>query len=40
MFFHSIEFQVRLEEEYLIEAHGDEYINYCAKVKRYIPYVY
>jgi protein-S-isoprenylcysteine O-methyltransferase Ste14 len=35
-----LEFQVRLEEEYLLEKHGEVYINYCKKVRRYIPWIY
>ncbi|NOX33198.1 MAG: isoprenylcysteine carboxylmethyltransferase family protein [Deltaproteobacteria bacterium] len=35
-----IEFQVRLEEEYLFEKHGEAYCNYYKKVKRYIPWVF
>ena len=35
-----LESQVRLEEEYLLEKHGEIYRNYCKKVKRYIPWLY
>lgn len=35
-----LEFQVRLEEEYLFEKHGEMYSNYYKKVKRYIPWIY
>ncbi len=39
-FYLLIEFQVRLEEEHLIEVHGLKYTEYCSKVKRYIPWIY
>ncbi|KPJ79096.1 MAG: hypothetical protein AMJ54_00040 [Deltaproteobacteria bacterium SG8_13] len=40
VFFISIEFQVRLEEEFLIESHGQDYTRYCQVTKRYIPFLY
>jgi protein-S-isoprenylcysteine O-methyltransferase Ste14 len=39
-FYISIEFQVRMEEEHLIEAHGQAYIDYLKTTKRYFPYLY
>lgn len=39
-FFLLIEFQVRCEEEYLEGQYKNEYIDYCAKTKRYIPFIY
>ncbi|NQV36597.1 MAG: isoprenylcysteine carboxylmethyltransferase family protein [Candidatus Marinimicrobia bacterium] len=35
-----LEFQVRLEEEYMLENHRQAYFNYMKKVKRYIPWIY
>ncbi len=35
-----LEFQVRMEEEHLLEIHGEAYGRYCRKVKRYIPWIY
>ena len=35
-----LEFQVRLEEEYLSEKHGEAYSDYCKDIKRYIPWIY
>ena len=40
IFYISIEFQVRIEEEFLIETHGEQYNQYYKTTKRYIPYVY
>ena len=40
IFMIMIEFQVRLEEEFLIKMHNEEYRLYCSKTKRYIPLVY
>jgi protein-S-isoprenylcysteine O-methyltransferase Ste14 len=40
MFYISIEFQVRLEEEYLIDIYENQYMDYYQKTKRYIPSVY
>jgi protein-S-isoprenylcysteine O-methyltransferase Ste14 len=39
-FFMMMEFQVRCEEEYLLEKYGDEYRHYCLKTKRYLPFIY
>lgn len=39
-FFIMMEFQVRCEEEYLIEKYKDEYKKYCTTTKRYIPLIY
>ena len=39
-FYIAIEFQVRLEEEYLAESHGEAYSHYIQTTKRYIPYLY
>ena len=36
----AIEFQVRIEEEFLTEAHGEQYTRYHQTTKRYIPYFY
>ncbi|MBF0203147.1 MAG: isoprenylcysteine carboxylmethyltransferase family protein [Desulfamplus sp.] len=40
LFFIMIEFQVRCEEEYLMETHQENYKDYCSYTKRYIPYLY
>jgi protein-S-isoprenylcysteine O-methyltransferase Ste14 len=40
VFYISIEFQVRIEEEFLTESHGEQYNRYCQTTKRYIPYLY
>jgi protein-S-isoprenylcysteine O-methyltransferase Ste14 len=40
LFFLMIEFQVRLEEEYLLELHKNEYRDYLTCTKRYIPFIY
>lgn len=40
VFYISIEFQVRIEEEFLAESHGERYNRYCQTTKRYIPYFY
>lgn len=40
VFFIMIDFQVRCEEEYLESKYGDEYLTYCKKTKRYLPYIY
>ena len=36
----TLEFQVRCEEEYLESIHGDAYLQYKSKSKRYIPFLY
>ena len=40
VFYISIEFQVRIEEEFLTESLGEQYNQYCQTTKRYIPYLY
>ena len=40
VFYISIEFQVRIEEEFLTESHGEQYTQYYRTTKRYIPYLY
>lgn len=40
IFYISIEFQVRIEEEFLTESHGEHYTQYYQTTKRYIPYLY
>jgi protein-S-isoprenylcysteine O-methyltransferase Ste14 len=40
VFYISIEFQVRIEEEFLTESHGEQYTQYYQTTKRYIPYLY
>ena len=30
-----VQIQVRLEEEFLLKTHGDDYKNYCTKTKRW-----
>ena len=40
VFYISIEFQVRIEEEYLAELHGEDYTRYFQSTKRYIPFLY
>ena len=40
LFLFMLEFQVRLEEEHLLERHGEVYRDYSRRVKRYIPGVY
>lgn len=39
-FFLVMEFQVRLEEEHLLEEFGADYQAYSARVKRYLPFIY
>jgi protein-S-isoprenylcysteine O-methyltransferase Ste14 len=36
----AIEFQVRIEEEFLTDAHGEHYTRYYQNTKRYIPFFY
>jgi protein-S-isoprenylcysteine O-methyltransferase Ste14 len=36
----AIEFQVRIEEEFLTDAHGEQYIRYYQATKRYVPFLY
>jgi protein-S-isoprenylcysteine O-methyltransferase Ste14 len=40
IFYISIEFQVRIEEEFLVESHGEQYTRYYQATKRYVPYLY
>lgn len=40
VFYIAIEFQVRTEEEFLADFHGEQYTQYYQTTKRYIPYVY
>jgi len=40
VFYIALEYQVRLEEEYLTSIHGDKYIKYYQDTKRYIPFFY
>lgn len=40
VFYISIEFQVRIEEEFLTDAHGEQYTRYYQNTKRYIPFFY
>ncbi len=40
IFMIMIEFQVRLEEEFLIKMHDTEYQRYYSSTKRYIPFIY
>ncbi len=40
VFYISIEFQVRIEEEFLTDTHGEQYTRYCQTTKRYIPFFY
>lgn len=40
VFYISIEFQVRLEEEFLTESYGEQYTRYYQTTKRYIPNLY
>jgi protein-S-isoprenylcysteine O-methyltransferase Ste14 len=39
-FYISIEFQVRAEEEFLEEVHGESYLQYHQATKRYVPFLY
>jgi protein-S-isoprenylcysteine O-methyltransferase Ste14 len=36
----AIEFQVRIEEEFLTDTHGEQYTRYYQTTKRYIPFFY
>ncbi len=35
-----LEVQVRCEEDYLTSIHGEDYLSYKQRTKRYIPYIY
>jgi protein-S-isoprenylcysteine O-methyltransferase Ste14 len=39
-FIYTLEIQVRCEEDFLESTHGKDYMEYKAKTKRYIPYLY
>ena len=36
----AIEFQVRIEEEFMTDTHGEQYIRYLQTTRRYIPLFY
>jgi protein-S-isoprenylcysteine O-methyltransferase Ste14 len=40
VFYISIQFQVRIEEEFLTESHGEQYTQYYQTTKRYSPFFY
>jgi protein-S-isoprenylcysteine O-methyltransferase Ste14 len=40
LFIYTLEIQVRCEEDFLERVHGEEYLEYRAKTKRYVPFVY
>ena len=40
IFYIAIEFQVRIEEEFLTDTHGERYTRYYQTTKRYIPFFY
>lgn len=40
LFILFLEVQVRCEEDYLTATHGEEYLAYKNRTKRYIPYIY
>jgi protein-S-isoprenylcysteine O-methyltransferase Ste14 len=40
IFYITIEFQVRIEEEFLAKTHGEHYTRYYRSTKRYIPFLY
>lgn len=40
LFYIFLEIQVRCEEEHLIKTHGEEYIEYKKRTKRYLPFIY
>jgi protein-S-isoprenylcysteine O-methyltransferase Ste14 len=40
LFLLFIEVQVRCEEDFLTATHGEEYLSYKKRTKRYIPYIY
>lgn len=40
VFYIILEFQVRLEEEFLAGVHGDAYARYSQNTKRYVPNIY
>jgi len=40
LFFVMMEFQVRLEEEHLLNLYKDEYKTYLSTTRRYVPFIY
>jgi protein-S-isoprenylcysteine O-methyltransferase Ste14 len=40
LFILFLEVQVRCEEDFLTTTHGEEYLSYKKRTKRYIPYIY
>jgi protein-S-isoprenylcysteine O-methyltransferase Ste14 len=40
VFFLLLEVQVRCEEEYLLQVHGEKHVQYSQGTKRYIPWLY
>jgi protein-S-isoprenylcysteine O-methyltransferase Ste14 len=40
LFILFLEVQVRCEEDFLTAVHGEEYLSYKKRTKRYIPYIY
>lgn len=40
VFYIAIEFQVRIEEEFLSQKHGKAYRDYFNRTKRYLPFLY
>jgi len=40
LFFVFLEIQVRCEEDFLTLTHGDQYLAYKSRTKRYIPFIY
>jgi protein-S-isoprenylcysteine O-methyltransferase Ste14 len=40
LFIFFLEVQVRSEEDFLSATHGEEYLSYKKRTKRYIPYIY
>jgi len=40
MFVIILEIQVRCEEDFLTKVHGQQYMEYKSRTKRYIPFIY
>jgi len=40
LFFLFLEIQVRCEEDFLFSLHGEQYIDYKKRTKRYLPFIY
>lgn len=40
LFFLFLEIQVRCEEDFLFSVHGEQYIDYKKRTKRYLPFIY